>query len=148
VAAALPQFVFCGRHLVLGRRQASSAALASALAKNSSPASNEAEKINTVDWAASPPRGITGRVPATLPPLNREVGCRCPIGACRRAGTPSAKAPLAPSVNTAKLRAANRSPAANLCRFAAFGVAIQLKDRMVLCFFPGGSVTELSATDA
>jgi hypothetical protein len=42
-------------------------------------------------------------------------------------------------VNTAKLRAANLSPAANLCRFAAFGVAIELKDRMVLSFLQAGA---------
>jgi hypothetical protein len=71
------------------------------------------------------------------------VGCRCPTGACRRAGTPWVKAPLAPSVNIEKLRAANRSPAANLRRFAIFGLAIELKDRTVLSCFAGGS-TRLS----
>jgi hypothetical protein len=42
-------------------------------------------------------------------------------------------------VNTAKLRAANRSPAANLCGFAAFDVAIELKNRMVLSFLQAGA---------
>ena len=77
-----------------------------------------------------------------------EVGCRCPSGACRRAGTPWAKLPLAPSVNIAKLRAANRSPAANLRRFAIFGVAIELKDRMVLSLVCRREHAPLSATDA
>jgi hypothetical protein len=77
-----------------------------------------------------------------------EVGCRCLSGACRRAGTPWAKQPLAPSVNIAKLRAANRSPAANLRRFAMFGVAIELKDRMVLSLFCRPEHAPPSATDA
>jgi hypothetical protein len=77
-----------------------------------------------------------------------EVGCRCLSGACRRAGTPWAKQPLAPSVNIAKLRAANQSPAANLRRFAMFGVAIELKDRMVLSLFCRPEHAPPSATDA
>src|ERR1700722_16349011 len=47
-------------------------------------------------------------------------------------------------MNIAKLRAANRSPAANSRRFAISGVAIELKDRMVLSFSQAGARASLS----